>query len=219
MGLEERDDMDLSELRKEYRKASLDIEQANPNPIVQFEQWFDEASESRIPEPNAMCLSTATKEGRPSSRMVLLKYYDEKGFVFFTNYQSRKSIEIMENPYVALLFFWQPLERQVRIEGVVEKISTAASLKYFASRPRGSRIGAWVSAQSSVLTTKKLLLAKFEEMKRKFANREIPLPDHWGGYRVVPTSFEFWQGRENRLHDRLHYDKSGGVWKRELLAP
>ena len=211
--------MDLSALRTEYRKAILDPEKTLKDPFKQFEKWFDEASRSQIPEPNAMCLSTVSLEHKPSSRMVLLKYYDEKGFVFFTNYRSRKALEIQNNPSVALLFFWQPLERQIRIEGRAEKISTAASFKYFASRPRGSQIGAWVSPQSSTLSSKKILLAKFEEMKRRFANGKIPLPDHWGGYRIVPDTFEFWQGRENRLHDRLLYKRTLNKWQQELLAP
>ncbi len=211
--------MNLSDLRREYKRAELRLEDVAQDPVVQFERWYEEATRAQIPEPNAMCLSTANKEGIPSSRMVLLKYFGRDGFVFFTNYHSRKAREIASNPNGALLFFWQPLERQVRIEGKIERISKAASLRYFVSRPRGSQIGAWVSEQSSVISTKGIILTKFEEMKRKFVNREIPLPDFWGGFRVIPGSFEFWQGRENRLHDRLHYYQEKKDWKIERLAP
>ena len=166
-----------------------------------------------------MTVSTVAQDGMPSSRVVLLKSWDEKGFVFYTNYKSQKAQEILENPKVSLLFAWLDLERQLRINGVAEKVSTAESLRYFLSRPFGSRLGAWVSNQSSIITSRSLLEMQFDKMKRKFANGEIPLPDFWGGYRIIPSYFEFWQGRENRLHDRFAYKKNGDNWEISRLAP
>ena len=180
--------------------------------------WFTQAVDAQLVEPNAMVLGT-TDAKRPSARSVLLKAYDERGFVFFTNYESRKAQEIAANPQVSLLFPWYPLERQVSILGRAERISTAESLAYFASRPHGSRLGAWVSQQSAVINSRKLLEMKLEEIKRKFADGEVPLPSFWGGFRVVPAELEFWQGRENRLHDRFRYTRSGGSWAIERLSP
>ena len=212
--------MDLSALREEYTRDGLSEENLKPGPFAQFELWFQQALNSEAATPNAMSLATVGPGGQPSQRTVLLKYFDEKGMVFFTNYESRKAKEIAENPKVSLLFFWPELERQVHITGNTQKISAGESLKYFLSRPRGSQIGAWVSNQSSVIGSRQLLMAKFEEMKRKFHQQEVPLPSFWGGYRVVPKSFEFWQGRPYRLHDRFMYTQQpGGEWQVERLAP
>lgn len=212
--------MDLADLRRNYTKGGLSEENLNPNPFKQFELWFQQAIEADLIEPNAMTLATATTDAKPFLRTVLLKYFDTQGFVFFTNYSSRKAEQIKDNPNVCILFPWIALERQVIIQGKVTKISTAESLKYFISRPRGSQLGAWCSPQSSVISSRKLLEEKLEEVKRKFHDKEIPLPSFWGGYRVIPNSFEFWQGRENRLHDRFFYtlleDKS---WQIKRLAP
>lgn len=209
---------DVAALRRNYTRDGLRRADLNADPITQFRKWFGEAAAAELVEPNAMVLGT-TNGTRPSSRSVLLKAYDERGFVFFTNYESRKAQEIASNPHVSLLFPWYPLERQVGILGRAERISAAESLAYFASRPHGSRLGAWVSQQSSVVNSRKFLEMKWDEMKRKFADGEIPLPSFWGGIRVVPTEMEFWQGRENRLHDRFRYTRSGDGWTIERLAP
>ena len=210
--------MDLSFMRQGYKNDGLSIEQLNSDPFLQFEVWFEEANTSE-PIPNAMSLATVGKAGVPMLRTVLLKLFDEKGFVFFTNYKSRKAGQIVENPNVALLFNWVALERQLSINGVAEKIETSESLKYFLSRPRGSQLGAWVSDQSSVLSSRKILEMKLDEIKRKFAKGKIPLPDFWGGYRIKPETFEFWQGGPNRLHDRFLYTKTADEWDIERLAP
>ena len=209
---------DVAALRRNYTRDGLRRADLNADPLAQFRKWFGEAAAAELVEPNAMVLGT-TNGTRPSSRSVLLKAYDERGFVFFTNYESRKAQEIASNPDVSLLFPWYPLERQVGILGRAERISAAESLAYFASRPHGSRLGAWVSQQSSVVNSRKFLEMKWDEMKRKFADGEIPLPSFWGGIRVVPTEIEFWQGRENRLHDRFRYTRSGDGWTIERLAP
>lgn len=212
--------MEISNLRNEYRQAELSKKSLLKDPFLQFEKWMEEAVKAQLREPTAMVLSTADQHGAPSARTVLLKMYDRDGFVFFTNYQSRKSREIGENPQVALLFPWLDLERQVIIMGRAERVSTAESMKYFASRPRGSQLGAWSSAQSSAVSSRKLLMMQFEKMKAKFQQGEIPLPDFWGGFRVIPHRFEFWQGRENRLHDRFEFVlQEGAEWKTERLAP
>lgn len=210
---------EIASLRKEYTKAELDESLVSKNPFQQFESWFDEALKSEVLEPNAMVLSTVNSQNRPSQRTVLLKTYNEDGFVFYTNYNSRKAAHLKENPYVCLLFPWYELERQVTIMGRVEKVSTKESLQYFLSRPRGSQLGAWVSNQSEVITSRSILERKLSEMKRKFQEGKIPLPDHWGGYRVIPDSIEFWQGRPNRLHDRIMYELDTNGWTIKRLAP
>jgi pyridoxamine 5'-phosphate oxidase len=207
------------ETRSEYTRGALDQADLKPSPFDQFALWFQQAEEAKIAEPNAMSLATTGADLRPLVRTVLLKLYDERGFVFFTNFESRKARQIAENPRVSLLFPWLALERQVIVCGAAEKISTGESLAYFVTRPRGSQLGAWVSAQSSVITTRSLLEQKWEEMKRKFGEGQVPLPDFWGGYRLVPDLVEFWQGRVNRLHDRLRYRRDGAHWVVERLSP
>jgi pyridoxamine 5'-phosphate oxidase len=212
--------MDIGNLRQEYALAELKRQDLYQDPFDQFELWFKQACDANLLEPNAMSLATASARAEPSVRIVLLKYFDREGFVFFTNYESRKAKQIQENPQVALLFFWAALERQVQILGTATRISTADSLKYFATRPRGSQIGAWCSQQSTAISSRKMLEMKFEEIKRKFLNREIPLPSFWGGYRVFPHSFEFWQGRTNRLHDRFLYSRQAdNSWAIQRLSP
>jgi len=213
--------MDVSDLRQDYQSGALDREHMAENPFRQFDVWFKMALNSKdLREPNAMTLATAGADGKVTARTVLLKAWDEKGFVFYTNYNSHKAHQIAENSNVALLFPWLTMERQVEICGRAEKVSLAESFAYFASRPFSSRLGAWVSHQSSVITSRSLLEMKFDEMKRKFANGEVPLPDFWGGYRVVPESIEFWQGRTSRLHDRFLYTRQpGGSWNLERLSP
>ncbi|MGD8782576.1 MAG: pyridoxamine 5'-phosphate oxidase [Ignavibacteria bacterium] len=212
--------MDLSDLRKNYTKDGLTEKDLDKNPFKQFEYWFKQAIETEINEPNAFSLATASSELEVTVRTVLLKMFDKKGFVFFTNYESVKSKQIEENPNVGAVFPWLLLERQVVITGKAEKVSTAESLKYFSTRPRGSQVGAWISQQSSVITSRKLLEIKFDEIKRKFLDKKIPLPSFWGGYRIVPKTIEFWQGRPNRLHDRFKYTlQEGGSWTIERLAP
>ncbi len=212
--------MDLAAFRRNYTKGGLRRRDLNADPFVQFETWFKQALEAGITEPNAFTLATADRFGRPSARTVLLKYFDASGFVFYTNYRSRKAREISENPHVAMLFAWLGLERQVKVTGVAEKVSHADSLKYFMSRPRGSQLGAWVSIQSSVISSRKVLEMKWAEMMRKFKDRQIPIPDYWGGYRIIPDSIEFWQGGEHRLHDRFLYTKNEDrQWTIQRLAP
>ncbi|MEI8387382.1 MAG: pyridoxamine 5'-phosphate oxidase [Verrucomicrobiota bacterium] len=213
------EDAAIYHLRCDYDREPLTESDLDPDPIKQFRAWFEDARASGIPEPNAMTLGTADRSGNVSCRTVLLKAYDDRGFVFFTNYGSRKALQIAENPRASLLFPWVALARQVEIAGAVEKISAAESLAYFMSRPFGSRLGAWVSDQSSVISSRQILLAKYEELKRKFVNGEVPKPEGWGGYRVVPESLEFWQGGQDRLHDRLLYKKSGAGWAISRLAP
>ena len=211
--------MDLTFIRQGYKDKGLDKEDLNTDPVIQFESWFEEAKKLE-PIPTAMSLSTVNNNGEPTLRTVLLKLFDKKGFVFFTNYKSRKADHITDNPNVAVLFNWVAMERQVSISGVAEKIKTKESIKYFMSRPRGSQLGAWVSDQSSVLSSRKILELKLEEIKRKFSDGEIPLPDFWGGYRIIPKTFEFWQGRPNRLHDRFKYSKqSNELWKIDRISP
>lgn len=216
----EHDKFHIAELRKEYKKGKLDEKEVDQNPVNQFEKWFEEAVKSDVAEVTAMTLATSTREGRPSARTVLLKQFDERGFVFFTNYESVKAKNIKENPQAALLFFWEPLERQIRISGKVEKISMKESFEYFHSRPMESQLGAWASMQSSVVTARDVLEMSFAVMKKKFQNGEIPLPPFWGGYRVIPDEFEYWQGRPNRLHDRVWYSlQKDGSWKISRLSP
>ena len=208
---------DLSNLRKEYLKSGIVKDNLKSNPIEQFSLWFDQAIEANIIEPSAMSL--ATSDDYIGIRTVLLKFFDDKGFVFFTNYESKKSKQLQNNPQAALLFPWLALERQVKIIGSVEKITKLESLKYFSSRPKDSQIGAWSSQQSSKISSRAILVDQFAEMKKKFANGEIPLPKFWGGYRIVPQSIEFWQGRESRLHDRLIYERKDNRWDISRLSP
>lgn len=211
--------MDITDLRKDYTQAGLNREDLNESPFIQFDTWFKQAQMAQLNEVNAMSISTVSKEGIPSSRTVLLKIYDDKGFVFFTNYQSQKAKEIEQNPHVALLFPWLPLERQVRITGHVEKISKKESFAYFTSRPHGSQLGAWISPQSQIIESREFLKMKLAEMKAKFSSGNIPLPNAWGGYRIKPTKFEFWQGRSSRLHDRFIYEIDNNHWHIKRLAP
>ena len=210
---------DISELRSEYVRSVLRRKDLAEDPVDQFEQWFGQARDAGVAESNAMSLATAGADGQPSVRTVLMKYFDADGFVFFTNLESTKANQIAANPRVALLFYWQPLERQVRLRGVAEKIRTSEVLKYFMTRPRGSQLGAWVSDQSSVINSRTLLETKLDEMKRRFGKGEIPLPSFWGGYRVRPEQIEVWQGRTNRLHDRFLYTRQDSGWQVERLAP
>ncbi|MFP4540803.1 MAG: pyridoxamine 5'-phosphate oxidase [Opitutales bacterium] len=213
--------MDLSALRAEYKQATLDREDLAADPFIQFRTWVEAAQATQLPEPNAMTLATVDETGQPFTRTVLLKRLDDRGLVFFTNFESRKAAQMAHEPRVSLLFTWLQLERQVSINGRVSRVPTAESLAYFATRPLKSRLGAWVSAQSKVISSRSLLEAKMEEMKRKFADGEVPLPSFWGGYRVEPASFEFWQGRRSRLHDRFLYSKNEdtGGWMVERLQP
>ena len=214
------DGMQIDLQRSDYDNGKLERTDLKANPFEQFAAWFEHACQAKSTEPNAMSLATAGTDGWPLVRTVLLKSYDERGFVFFTNLESRKARQIKENPNVSLLFPWLALQRQVIISGRAEKVSTAEALAYFLTRPRGSQIGAWVSQQSSVVTSRQLLETKWAEMQRKFAEGEIPLPSWWGGYRVVPREIEFWQGRVNRLHDRFLYTaREDGNWNIERLAP
>jgi pyridoxamine 5'-phosphate oxidase len=212
--------MNLADLRAEYSNAGLTREELNDDPVEQFRAWFDQACQSGIAEPNAMTLATAGRNGRPVARTVLLKQFDQRGFVFFTNLESRKAGQMAENPVAALLFPWVALARQVMITGAVERVSTADAAAYFITRPVGSQLAAWASPQSRIISSRGLLEAKWEEMKRKFADGKIPLPSFWGGYRVIPDLFEFWQGRESRMHDRFQYTRTDqGTWTIERLAP
>jgi pyridoxamine 5'-phosphate oxidase len=212
--------VDISKLRKEYTSTGLSKEQLLADPFEQFERWFKQACDAQLAQPDAMVVSTVDADGYPTSRAVLLKSFDREGFVFYTNYESNKAQHIARNPNVSLLFLWTDLERQIQIRGRAEKISKAESLKYFLTRPKGSQLGAWCSPQSSVINSRSILEQKLAEMKAKFQNKEIPLPDFWGGYRVTPNSFEFWQGRESRLNDRFLYTPADdNSWQLERLAP
>ncbi|MBF2005563.1 MAG: pyridoxamine 5'-phosphate oxidase [Chlorogloeopsis fritschii C42_A2020_084] len=210
----------LADLRKDYTLQGLSENDIDPNPFIQFQKWFDQALDAQLPEPNAMAVATATPDGKPSARMVLLKDFDERGFVFFTNYNSQKGQELAENPQAALVFWWAELERQVRIAGYVEKVSEQESDEYFQSRPFNSRLGAWASHQSEVIASREELEQRLQALQAKYENQDIPRPPYWGGLRVIPTEIEFWQGRPSRLHDRLLYTRlDEHSWKIERLSP
>ncbi len=210
----------IADLRQEYTRASLDIDSAAENPYTLFEKWFEEAQKSEVLEPNAFVLGTVDQNNQPFQRTVLMKALNNQGILFYTNYESRKAKHIGANHQVSALFPWYSLERQVNIIGKAVKVSAKESLQYFTSRPYGSQLGAWVSQQSSVISSRSILEMKLAEMKRNFQEGKVPLPDFWGGYRIEPVSFEFWQGRKSRLHDRLQYTKDeSGNWKIERLAP
>jgi pyridoxamine 5'-phosphate oxidase len=211
--------LNVHDLRKEYTRNGLTESVADADPVEQFRKWFEEALAADLHEPNAMTLGTATPGGRPSARIVLLKGFDERGFVFYTNYEGRKARELEDNPYCALVFYWGELERQVRVEGRASRIPKEESDAYFDSRPRGSRLGAWVSEQSRTIESREALEDRLRELEERYEGAEIPRPPFWGGYRVEPDSVEFWQGRENRLHDRLIYRRSERGWKIERLQP
>jgi len=212
--------MSLSDLRREYALAGLKESDLDSNPFRQFDKWFQQALAAGLPEPNAMTLATATLDGKPSARVVLLKGFDEQGFVFFTNYESQKGRELAANPQAALVCYWTELERQVRIVGQVSRVSAEESEAYFQSRPLGSQLGAWASQQSEVVGGRKILEDRLERLTQEYQTKLVPLPPYWGGYRVAPETIEFWQGRPNRLHDRLRYTlQSGNQWLIERLSP
>ncbi len=210
---------ELSNIRKEYHVSNLEIDMLDQNPLVQFKNWLNEAIQADAKEPTAMSLSTSTPDGRPSSRMVLLKEINDEGFVFFTNYESKKGIQISVNPLGALLFFWQELERQVRIEGTISKINPEKSDEYFYARPQGGKISAWASPQSQRIPNREYLENLQEDYEKLFKTRSLERPRHWGGYILKPDLYEFWQGRDNRLHDRFEYSLKGYIWEIQRLAP
>ncbi|MBR8838691.1 MAG: pyridoxamine 5'-phosphate oxidase [Stigonema ocellatum SAG 48.90 = DSM 106950] len=213
-------DKTIADLRKDYTLEGLSEKEVDPNPFRQFQQWFNQALAAQLPEPNAMTVATATADGKPSARMVLLKDFDERGFAFYTNYNSQKGRELAENPQASLVFWWAELERQVRISGCVEKVSDSQSDEYFHSRPLNSRLGAWASNQSEVIESREVLSRQLEEWQTKYQNQDVKRPPHWGGLRVIPKEIEFWQGRPSRLHDRLLYRRENdGSWKIQRLSP
>ncbi|KST67668.1 pyridoxamine 5'-phosphate oxidase [Mastigocoleus testarum] len=213
-------DRTVADLRKDYTLQELNETEVDPNPVIQFQKWFDQVCSVDIPEPNAMTVATVSSEGKPSARMVLLKDYDGRGFVFYTNYNSRKGQELIANPHAALVFWWAQLERQVRITGSVEKISAQESDEYFHSRPFNSRLGAWTSNQSEIVSSRQTLEQRLRELQAKYQDLEVPRPPHWGGFRVIPAEIEFWQGRSSRLHDRLLYSRhDDDTWEIERLSP
>ena len=213
-------EQEVQDLRRNYTMGELDESSVAPDPVDQFGVWFEQACKAQLLEPNAMSLATSSPEGQTSIRTVLLKGYDQSGFNFFTNMESNKALDIGSNPNVSILFPWLALERQVIINGTAEVMGRAEVLKYFVTRPVDSQVGAWASNQSRIITTRKILEMKFDELKRKFADGKVPLPSFWGGYRVVPRTVEFWQGRPSRLHDRIQYSRNDqGEWQRARLAP
>lgn len=209
----------INTLRHDFSRERLDEKDVDKHPVTQFSKWFREAVDAKVNEPNAMTVSTVSPAGKPSSRILLLRNFDENGFVFYTNYKSRKGEEIAENPNAALLFFWPELERQVRIEGVLVKQTPEESDLYFNSRPRTSKLGAWTSSQSKVISSRKVLDEEYEKLSAKYPDEHVPRPDYWGGYILKPEAVEFWQGRPSRLHDRILYTLENGSWKIERLAP
>ncbi len=211
--------MSISDLRRDYTLRGLSEDDADPDPLVQFRIWFDQAVAARVAEPNAMTLATLGSDGQPAARVVLLKGFDERGFVFYTNYESRKATDLLAHPRAALVFFWPDLERQIRVEGSVEQVSSDESDTYFNSRPLGSRLGAWTSPQSRVIASRDLLDQRYHQFQEQFADGNVQRPSHWGGFRVIPAMLEFWQGRPSRLHDRLCYRRKEQSWTRERLAP
>lgn len=206
-------------VRKEYTERQLSETDLAPDPFAQFKIWYDEAVTAQVIEPNAMTLATATTDGIPSARIVLLKGFDAQGFLFFTNYESQKGKELAANTHAALVFYWAILERQVRLTGRISQMGHTESEKYFRSRPVGAQLGAWASAQSQPIASREVLEARLAKLSVEYAGKEIPMPPYWGGYRLQPTMFEFWQGRVNRLHDRLRYTRSETQWQIERLAP
>lgn len=211
-------DKDIQNLRRQYSKSSLSLSSVSKDPFSQFEKWFEEVLSSGFLEPNAMTLATASGSGKPSARVLLLKGIDENGFIFYTNYKSKKGKDIEENPFGSILFYWDKLERQIRIEGSIEKVTKQESEEYFNTRPYKSRVGAWASKQSTVIENRSVIVKEFLKYMVKFRTH-VPLPEVWGGYRLKPESFEFWQGRQNRLHDRIRYTLLKKGWKIERLAP
>ncbi|MEQ8466770.1 pyridoxamine 5'-phosphate oxidase [Coleofasciculus sp. E1-EBD-02] len=210
----------IADLRQEYSLQRLNKTDAHPNPFEQFTVWFDQAVAAKLPEPNAMTLATATPDGKPSARMVLLKGYDERGFVFYTNYKSRKGQQLLANPWGAIAFWWTQLERQVRIEGQIEQVSAEESDAYFHSRPQESQLGAWASEQSQVIESREVLEQRLQQLKKEYETKTIPRPPYWGGFRLIPVAIEFWQGRPSRLHDRLLYQRTAeGSWMIQRLSP
>jgi pyridoxamine 5'-phosphate oxidase len=213
--------VNVADLRRDYSRQTLLESNADANPFLQFQHWFTQALNAEVIEPNAMTLATITADGKPAARIVLLKDLDERGFVFYSNFQSRKGQELAQTPAAALVFWWGELERQVRIEGAITVVSETEADDYFQSRPRGSQLGAWVSNQSQVITDRSVLEQRLEQLEQDYLDRPIPRPAHWGGYRLAPTYFEFWQGRANRLHDRLCYRHAtaSSLWQMERLSP
>jgi len=210
----------IQDLRRDYKFKSLDISDCDPSPFIQFQTWFNEAVQSACDEPNAFVLSTVNSQGRPRSRTVLLKGFNQESFHFYSNYESAKGHELKTSPYVSMTFLWLPLERQIRIEGIAKKMTHDESEKYFQSRPRGSQLGAIASRQSEKVASKEILAEQFKSAEEKWKNTDaIPCPDYWGGYQIIPSYFEFWQGQSNRLHDRIEYELKDTAWIRSRLSP